>query len=1073
MSETASIKPYLRLSGLEPLVVRPESNFINIGERTNVTGSKKFARLIRENKYEEALSVARQQVENGAQILDVNMDDALLDGVKAMTTFLNLLQSEPDIAKIPIMIDSSKFEIIEAGLKCVQGKSIVNSISMKEGEEKFIQQAEICRMYGASVVVMAFDEKGQADTLQKRVEICSKAYEILTEQVGYDPQDIIFDPNIFAVATGLEEHNNYAVDYIEATKIIKQKMPLAKISGGVSNLSFSFRGNDHVREAMHAVFLYHAIKAGMDMGIVNAGQLVVYDEIEPELRQLCEDVILNRNNDNNEVTEKLIAFAEKVKAKGKVEVKDEAWRNASVEERLKHSLINGITDYIDIDTEEARQKYPKPLDVIEGPLMDGMNVVGDLFGSGKMFLPQVVKSARVMKKSVAILTPYIEAEKEQRRLAHELAGTKNEEGAGAAKILLATVKGDVHDIGKNIVGVVLGCNGYEVTDLGVMVPADKILETAEKQNVDIIGLSGLITPSLDEMVHVAHEMKRRNMKQPLLIGGATTSRMHTAVKIAPQYDNGVVHVLDASRSVTVVTNLLNKEQKKSFLSQTETEYNNLRTQFLNKQKGKSLIPYEEAVITKEYLDWKKYKPVKPALDGVKVLNEFDLATIARYIDWGPFFIAWEMPGQFPAVLTDKIFGTEATRLYNDAQKLVEKLVKEKWFTANGVIGIWPAASNNADTVTLQTNKGEVKLESLRQQLKKAIGQPSFSLADFIKPAQGPTPQAKLINEDTAKAPSRREGEKEFGYQWVDPQYYGLLKEYALQHRAKATKAEEKLWELLKSKQLEGYKFRRQHIIDKYITDIVCLDKRLIIEIEGLIHQLPENIESDTIRTKGFEEKGFTVIRFSNEEVLTETENTLQTISNKLKELPSIKEKHDLSFSALGGGQGTDSDYMGAFAVTIHGAKKHVEKFASEQDEYNKIMVQILADRFVEAFAECLHQKVRKEFWGYAKDENLTNEQLIKEQYKGIRPAPGYPACPDHTEKTKLFELLNVTENIGIELTESLAMNPPASVCGWYIAHPQSHYFGLGKIGRDQLEDYAKRKGMTIDEAEKWLRPVLE
>ncbi len=1069
MSESAVIKPYLRLSGLEPLVVRPESNFINIGERTNVTGSKKFARLIRDNKYEEALSVSRQQVENGAQILDVNMDDALLDGVKAMTTFLNLLQSEPDIAKIPIMIDSSKFEIIEAGLKCVQGKSIVNSISMKEGEEKFIQQAEICRMYGASVVVMAFDEKGQADTLQKRVDICSKAYQILTEQVGYDPQDIIFDPNIFAVATGLEEHNNYAVDFIEATRIVKQKMPLVKISGGVSNLSFSFRGNDHVREAMHAVFLYHAIKAGMDMGIVNAGQLIVYDEIEPELRKLCEDVILNKNNDNNEATEKLIAFAENVKTKGKVEVKDEAWRNTTVEERLKHSLINGITDYIDIDTEEARQKYPKPLDVIEGPLMDGMNVVGDLFGSGKMFLPQVVKSARVMKKSVAILTPYIEAEKEQRRLAHELAGTKNEEGAGAARILLATVKGDVHDIGKNIVGVVLGCNGYEVTDLGVMVPADKILETAEKQGVDIIGLSGLITPSLDEMVHVAHEMKRRNMKQPLLIGGATTSRIHTAVKIAPQYDNGVVHVLDASRSVTVVTNLLNKEQKKSFLTQTETEYNNLRTQFLNKQKTKSLIPYDEAVITKEYLDWKKYKPVKPAVDGVKVLKEFDLATIAKYIDWGPFFIAWEMPGQFPAVLSDKIFGTEATRLYNDAEKLVEKLVKEKWFTADGVIGFWPAASNNADTVTLQTNNREVKLEHLRQQIKKAIGQPNFSLADFIKPAQSLSPQTTQLDEDAAKAPSRREGEKEFGYQWADPQYYGSLKEYALRNRTKLTKAEEKLWNLLKSKQLEGYKFRRQHIIDKYITDVVCLDKRLIIEIDGLIHQLPENVESDKIRTKGLEEKGFNVIRFSNEEVLEETEKTLQTISNKLKELPSIKEKHDLSSPF--GGQG--ADYMGAFAVTIHGAKKHVEKFASQQDEYNKIMVQILADRFVEAFAECLHKKVRKEYWGYDRNENLTNDQLIKEQYKGIRPAPGYPACPDHTEKIKLFELLNVTENIGIELTESLAMNPPASVCGWYIAHPQSHYFGLGKIGRDQLEDYAKRKGMSLEEAEKWLRPVLE
>lgn len=905
MSEPIHIKPYLRLAGLEPLVVRPDTNFVNIGERTNVTGSKKFARLVRENKYEEALSVSRQQVESGAQILDVNMDDALLDGVKAMTTFLNLLQAEPDIAKIPIMIDSSKFEIIEAGLKCVQGKSIVNSISMKEGEEKFIHQAEICRMYGASVVVMAFDEKGQADTLQRRVDICTKAYKILTEQVGFDPQDIIFDPNIFAIATGLEEHNNYAVDFIEATRIIKQKMPLVKVSGGVSNLSFSFRGNDHVREAMHAVFLYHAIKAGMDMGIVNAGQLVVYDEIEPGLRELCEDVILNRNNDNNESTEKLIIVAENVKAKGRVEVKDEAWRNNPVEERLKHALINGITDYIDVDTEEARKKYPKPLDVIEGPLMDGMNVVGDLFGSGKMFLPQVVKSARVMKKSVAILTPYIEAEKEVRRLAHEAAGTKNEEGAGAAKILLATVKGDVHDIGKNIVGVVLGCNGYDVTDLGVMVPADKILETALKENVDVIGLSGLITPSLDEMVHVAHEMKRRNMKQPLLIGGATTSRMHTAVKIAPQYDNGVVHVLDASRSVTVVTNLLNKEQKKSFLEQTEKEYNNLRIQFLNKQKGKVFVPYQEAVITKEYLDWKKYKPVKPALEGVKTLKEFDLGIIAKYIDWGPFFIAWEMPGQFPAVLSDKIFGVEATRLHNDAKNLLQTIIDEKWFTADGVIGIWPAASNNADTVILQTKKGEVKLECLRQQLKKAVGQPNFSLADFVCPQE------------------------------------------------------------------------------------------------------------------------------------------------------------------LG------SDFMGAFAVTIHGAKKQVEKFAAEQDEYNKILVQILADRFVEAFAECLHQKVRKEFWGYVKEEDLSNEDLIKEKYKGIRPAPGYPACPDHTEKIKLFELLNVTENIGIEMTESLAMNPPASVCGWYIAHPQSHYFGLGKIHKDQLEDYAKRKEMSIEEAEKWLRPNLE
>ncbi|HEY1114990.1 MAG TPA: methionine synthase, partial [Chitinophagaceae bacterium] len=843
-----------------------------------------------------------QQVEGGAQVLDVNMDDALLDGVKAMTTFLNLLQSEPDIAKIPVMIDSSKFEIIEAGLKCVQGKCIVNSISMKEGEEKFIEQALICQAYGASVIVMAFDEQGQADTLQRRVDICEKAYKILTEQVGFDPQDIIFDPNIFAVATGIEEHNNYAVDFIEATRIIKQKMPLTKVSGGVSNVSFSFRGNDAVREAIHAVFLYHAIKAGMDMGIVNAGQLQVYDQIEPELRELCEDVILSRRPDS---TERLVTFAETVKAKGKEEKKDDAWRATPVEERLKHALVNGITDYIDADTEEARQKYPKPLDVIEGPLMAGMDVVGDLFGSGKMFLPQVVKSARVMKKSVAVLTPYIELEKEERAKAHLAAGTVNEETASAPKVLLATVKGDVHDIGKNIVGVVLGCNGYQVIDMGVMVPADKILETAQKEAVDVIGLSGLITPSLDEMVHVAREMKRRQMKQPLLIGGATTSRTHTAVKIAQEYDHGVVHVLDASRSVTVVSHLLNKEGKQTFLDQTRKEYDGVRAQFLNKQKNKAMIPYEEAVVTKERLDWKAYKPVAPAQPGVTVLKDYDLGTIARFIDWGPFFIGWEMPGRFPEVLSDKIFGVEATRLYNDAQKLVKKIVDEKWFTANGVIGFWPAVSNDKDTVTLQTEKGEVHLEFLRQQMKKALGQPSYSLGDFIKP------------------------------------------------------------------------------------------------------------------------------------------------------------------------EGSGTDYMGAFAVTIQGARQHIDRFAAEHDEYNKIMVQVLADRFVEAFAECLHREVRTKYWGYQKDEHLTNEQLIREEYAGIRPAPGYPACPDHTEKWKLFDLLNATENAGIELTESLAMNPPASVCGWYIAHPQSHYFGLGKILRDQLEDYATRKGMTIEEAERWLRPVLE
>ena len=892
----STIKPYLRLSGLEPLIIRPETNFVNVGERTNVTGSKKFARLIRENKYEEALSVARQQVENGAQVLDVNMDDALLDGVQAMTTFLNLLQSEPDIAKIPVMIDSSKFEIIEAGLKCVQGKCIVNSISMKEGEQKFIEQAIICQSYGAAIIVMAFDETGQADTKERKIEICHRAYKILTEQVGYDPQDIIFDPNIFALATGMEEHNNYGVDFIEATREIKRLMPLTKVSGGVSNLSFSFRGNDHVREAMHAVFLFHAIKAGMDMGIVNAGQLVVYDEIEPQLRELCEDVILNRNNDINEATDKLIVFAETVKAKGKETVKDESWRNATVEERLKHSLVNGITDYIDADTEEARLKYPKPLEVIEGPLMDGMNVVGDLFGAGKMFLPQVVKSARVMKKSVAWLTPFIEEEKKNNPDIDE---------AAAPKVLLATVKGDVHDIGKNIVGVVLACNGYNIVDLGVMVPADKILDTAEKEKADIIGLSGLITPSLDEMVHVAHEMKRRNMQQPLLIGGATTSRIHTAVKIAPQYENGVVHILDASRSVTAVSTLVGKE-KNTLLEKTKVDYEKLRQQFLNKNK-KELVPYAQAIASKEKIDWDNYQPVKPNVMGTKVLQEYDLSEIARYIDWGPFFIAWEMHGKFPQILTDKLLGAEATRLYNDAQQMIEKIIAEKWFTAESVIGFWQAKSNNADSIFLQTDKGEVRLESLRQQLKKAAGQPNFSLADFVVPE----------------------------------------------------------------------------------------------------------------------------------------------------------------------GQGAYVDYMGAFAVTIKGAKDKINEFAKALDDYNKILVQVLADRFVEAFAECLHEKVRKEYWGYEKNESLSNEQLIGEEYKGIRPAPGYPACPDHTEKWKLFDLLNATEEIGIVLTESLAMDPPASICGWYFAHPQSHYFGLGKIDRDQLEDYAKRKGMSIDDAERWLRPVLE
>jgi len=898
-----TIKPYLRLSGLEPLVVRPETNFVNIGERTNVTGSKKFARLIRDNKYEEALSVARQQVENGAQILDVNMDDALLDGEKAMKTFLNLLQSEPDIAKIPIMIDSSKFSIIESGLKCVQGKCIVNSISMKEGVEKFIEQAIICKSFGAAVIVMAFDEKGQADTLQRRVDICQKAFDILTNEVGFDPEDIIFDPNIFAVATGIEEHNHYAVDFIEATSIIKQRLPLTKVSGGVSNISFSFRGNDVVREAMHSVFLFHAIRAGMDMGIVNAGQMQVYDEIEPQLRELCEDVILDRRAD---ATDRLIHFAETVKAKDKAEVKDEAWRSNAVEERLKHALINGITDFIDADTEEARLKYPKPLDVIEGPLMAGMNVVGDLFGSGKMFLPQVVKSARVMKKSVAILTPYIELEKEERKKSTEGYTSK-----GAAKILLATVKGDVHDIGKNIVGVVLGCNGYEIIDLGVMVHTDKILDTAQKENVDIIGLSGLITPSLDEMVHVAREMTRRNLQQPLLIGGATTSRMHTAVKIAPEYGNGVVHVLDASRSVTVAGSLLNADQKPGFVKQIAEEYTQLKKDFGNKKSIKEYLSLDAARKNKVAIEWNGYTPVKPQFTGTKQFDEYDLGEIARYIDWGPFFITWEMGGRFPQLLDDAVIGKEARKLYDDAKALLNTLIKEKWLRARAVIGFWPAASDGKDSVQLfedeSRKKTVVELEFLRQQIKKAADQPNISLADFISP-------------------------------------------------------------------------------------------------------------------------------------LTEAAGA--------------------------------ADFIGGFAVTIEGIEPHLKKFDSKHDDYNRIMLQALADRLAEAFTELLHEKVRKEYWGYAKQETLSNDQLIKEEYLGIRPAPGYPACPDHTEKYKLFNLLDATARTGIILTESLAMYPAASVCGWFFSHPKSMYFGVGKIQKDQVEDYAKRKQMAVGEVEKWLRPVL-
>ena len=899
------IHPYLRLSGLEPMVIRPETNFVNIGERTNVTGSKKFARLIRDNQLEEALSVARQQVESGAQILDVNMDDAMLDGVAAMTQFINLLQSEPDIARIPIMIDSSKFEIIQAGLQCIQGKCIVNSISLKEGEEKFLEQAHICRDFGAAVVVMAFDEVGQADTLQRKVDICTRAYQLLTTKAGFPPEDIIFDPNIFAIATGIEEHNNYAVDFIEATRIIKQNLPLAKVSGGVSNVSFSFRGNEPVREAIHAVFLYHAIRAGMDMGIVNAGQLAVYDEIEPELKRLCEDVILNRNNDNNQATEALIKYAETVKTQGKVQVKDEAWRNEPIQKRLAHALINGITDYIESDTEEARQAYATPLEVIEGPLMDGMGIVGDLFGAGKMFLPQVVKSARVMKKSVAVLTPYIEAEKEQKKLLQSAGDPSAGDSGAAAKILLATVKGDVHDIGKNIVGVVLGCNGYDIIDLGVMVPAEKILETAQKEKVDIIGLSGLITPSLDEMVHIAREMKRRGMKQPLLIGGATTSRMHTAVKIAPEYPGKVVHVLDASRSVTVAGSLLSKEQQNQFLESIEKEYDGLKHSFDNKKTVKEYLNYPDALKNKVKIDWESFRPVTPSFSGTKQFDSYDLHELRSYIDWKPFFIAWELHGNFPEILSDAVVGKEATKLYEDANRMLDKIIAEKWLTAKGVIGFWKANSKG-DDVLVKYNDQTLQLSFLRQQIKKAPGQPNLSLADFIA---------------------------------------------------------------------------------------------------------PENAGYD--------------------------------------------------------------DYIGAFAVTIHGIESHIKKMEAAHDDYSKIMLQALADRLAEAFAEALHHRTRTSWWGYSPEEQLSNEELIQENYTGIRPAPGYPACPDHTEKYHLFSLLQATEATGIQLTENLAMYPASSVCGWYIAHPQSQYFGVGKIQRDQLEDYARRKSLHLEEAEKWLRPNLE
>ena len=887
-----TIEKHLRLSGLEALTYRPDSNFLNVGERTNVTGSKKFLRLIKDNQYDAALSVARDQVEGGAQAIDINMDEGMLDADFAMSKFLNLVASEPDICKVPVMIDSSKFEVIESGLKCTQGKSIVNSISLKGGEEEFIRQAKLVKKYGAAVIVMAFDEQGQADSLQRRIDICKRAYTLLVEQVQFAPQDIIFDPNIFPVATGMEEHRKNALDFFNATKWIKQNLPYAKVSGGVSNVSFSFRGNDHVREAIHAAFLYHAVNHGMDMGIVNPGQLIVYDEIDKTLLELVEDVLLDRRDD---ATERLIAHAELVKGDGKEkETKDEEWRNDSLEKRIAHALVKGITDYIEIDMEEARSTFEKPLHIIEGPLMAGMNIVGDLFGAGKMFLPQVVKSARVMKKAVAYLQPFLEKDK--------VVGAKN------GKILLATVKGDVHDIGKNIVGVVMACNGYDIVDLGVMVSADKILAKAKEEQVDIIGLSGLITPSLDEMVHVAKEMKREGFTIPLLIGGATTSKVHTAVKIEPHYNYPVVHVNDASRSVPVVSSLLSKELRDGFIEQIRSE--NERTRDYHKADRAQAKFLSLAEAQKNKFTLSKQITSKPNFLGVKVFEDIDVKELIEFIDWTPFFISWEMKGSYPKLLKDPVRGIEAQKLFDDAQAMLKQIVAEKWLTAKAVVGLFPALSVGDDIeVYDQTSKEKIAtFHTLRQQSQKADTFKNVALSDFIN--------------------SKNESKGEF-------------------------------------------------------------------------------------------------------------------------------------------------DYIGAFAVsTGFGIEKWIEKFEKEHDDYSSIMLKALADRLAEALAELMHKKVRTEIWGYASDEKLSKEEIVKEKYQGIRPAPGYPAQPDHTEKITLWELLEVEKNTGITLTESMAMYPTAAVSGMYFAHPEAHYFSVGKLEKDQITDYAQRKKMKLEEVEKWLGSVL-
>ncbi|THH40611.1 methionine synthase [Neolewinella litorea] len=889
-----------RLSGLEPLEIRQETNFVNVGERTNVTGSRKFARLIKQGDYAAALDVARDQVEGGAQIIDVNMDEGLLDSQEAMQTFLNLLMAEPDIAKLPVMIDSSKWDVIEAGLRCVQGKCVVNSISMKEGEAEFLRQARLVKRYGAAAVVMAFDERGQADTIDRKVDICVRAYKLLTEQADFPPQDIIFDPNIFAVATGIEEHNNYGVDYIEATRRIKQLCPGAKVSGGVSNVSFSFRGNDVVREAMHSAFLYHAIRAGMDMGIVNAGLIEVYENIPSDLLERVEDVILNRRND---ATDRLMEFAEGLKeVGGRTVQRDLGWRESTVEERLRHSLVRGITEYILEDTEEARQKYPRPLHVIEGPLMDGMNVVGDLFGAGKMFLPQVVKSARVMKQSVAYLQPFIEAERVE--LGGDAGAGPNHKGS----VLLATVKGDVHDIGKNIVGVVLACNNYQIHDLGVMVPANKILDEAERLGVDVIGLSGLITPSLDEMVNVATEMERRGLKTPLLIGGATTSKTHTALKVEPVYSGPTVHVLDASRAVTVVSELLNAEDagRERYLESITADYERVRVQRANKQSNKKYLPIEAARRNGLKLDWENYTPPAPTFTGTRVLDDVPLGDLVEFIDWTPFFTSWGLAGKYPDILTDEVVGEQASQLYREAREMLDRLVAEKWLRAKAVFGFFPAEADvDTDTIRLQNGDRKYELYQLRQQSKKAAGRPNQALTDYVAPA--------------------------------------------------------------------------------------------------------------------------------------------------------------------GSGK---QDYLGAFAVTAGiGIEDHLRRFEEAHDDYSSIMLKALADRLAEALAEALHQWVRRDYWGYACDEALTNDDLIAEQYRGIRPAPGYPACPEHTEKAKLWELLDVEAATGMRLTESFAMYPTSSVSGWYYSHPESSYFTVRGIQPDQERDYAQRKNWDPVTADRWLSPI--